>query len=84
MDTINLQMAQRGVITLPKSVRERYCLKPGDGLVLFDMDGILVLAPATTKVDRMADQIARALAERGESLESMTRALREARERYAD
>jgi AbrB family looped-hinge helix DNA binding protein len=83
MNLLTLQVAQRGVITLPKSIRERYRLNPGDALTLLDLDGVLVLSPARSKVDRLADQLAQDLAERGESLETMLQALREARERYA-
>jgi AbrB family looped-hinge helix DNA binding protein len=83
MDSLTLQVAQRGVITLPKSIRERYRLNPGDALTLLDLDGVLVLSPTRSDLDRLADHIAQDLAERGESLESMLDALREARERYA-
>ena len=83
MDMLTLQVAQRGIITLPKAVRDRYRLRPGDVITLLDMDGVLVLSPGRSEVDLLADRIARDLAARGESLPSMLQALREARERYA-
>lgn len=81
-DTMMVQMNQRGVVTLPKSIRERYNLRPGDSLTLLDLGGVFVLTPRRSEVDALADRIAQALAERGETLETMLRALREERERY--
>lgn len=82
-EAITLQLAQRGEVTLPKSVRDRYDLKPGDFLTLLDLDGVLVLSPRNSEVDLLADRIAQCLAETGETLESMLRALREERELHA-
>ena len=81
-DPITLQMAQRGVLTLPKSLREAYNLEAGDTLTLIDLGGVFVLSPRRSEVDRLADQIAGDLAQRGESLESMLLALRDVREQY--
>lgn len=77
-----LQVAQRGIVTLPKSLRENYKLEAGDTLTLIDLGGVFVLSPRRAEVDRLAEQIASGLAERGETLESMLLALREAREQY--
>ncbi len=81
-EPITLQVAQRGVITLPKALRELYNLQAGDTLTLIDLGGVFVLSPRRSEVDRLADQIARELTQRGESLESMLYAVREAREKY--
>lgn len=81
-EPIILQLAQRGVVTLPKALRDAYNLESGDILTLIDLGGVFVLSPRRVEVDRMADQIAKDLAGKGESLESMLTALREARERY--
>ena len=82
-DTITVRVAQRGVVTLPKSIREAYGLQPGDTLTLLDLGGVLLLSPRRSEVDALADRITQALIERGETLESMLRTLREERERYA-
>ena len=82
-EAITLQLAQRGVLTLPKSVHDRYDLNPGDFITLLDLDGVLVLSPRSSEVDLLADKITQALAEKGETLESMLQTLREERERYA-
>lgn len=79
---ITLQIAQRGVLTLPKSLRQAYKLEAGDTLTLIDLGGVFVLSPRRAELDRLADQIAGDLAQRGELLESMLLALREVREQY--
>ena len=80
--TLTARISQRGVLTLPKSLRESYKLKSGDVVTVIDLDGAFVISPRRSEVDRMADEIGSALAERGESLESMLTALREEREKY--
>jgi AbrB family looped-hinge helix DNA binding protein len=82
MSSMTLHMAQRGLITIPKTLREAYGLKPGDALTLLDLGGVLVLSPKPSQVDELADRIAAELQAKGESLESMLQALREERERY--
>ena len=81
-DTITVQMAKRGVLTLPKALRERYNLQPGDDFTLLDLGGVFILSPGRSEVDALADRITEALADRGETLETMLKALREERERY--
>lgn len=82
-DTLILRMSQRGVVTLPKTIREGYNLRPGDSFTLLDLGGVFVLSPHRSEVDPLADRITQALTERGETLESMLQALREERDRYA-
>lgn len=81
MDSITLQMAQRGVITIPKSLRESYGIRPGDTLTLLDLGGVFVLSPRQSEIDALADKIADQWAEDGQTLEMMLVALREERER---
>ncbi|HEY63443.1 MAG TPA: AbrB/MazE/SpoVT family DNA-binding domain-containing protein [Caldilineae bacterium] len=83
-DTMVLRISSRGVVTLPKSLRQAYHLRPGDMLTLLDLGGVFVLSPRRSEVDALADRITQALIERGETLEDMLQALREERERYAD
>ncbi len=82
MDTMNLQLGQRGVVTLPKPLRENYNLQAGDDFTLLDLGGVFVLAPGRSQIDSLAEQITYSLVEEGESLESMLLALREEREKY--
>jgi bifunctional DNA-binding transcriptional regulator/antitoxin component of YhaV-PrlF toxin-antitoxin module len=82
-DTVTVRMAQRGVVTLPKALREGYNLRPGDDFTLLDLGGVFVLSPRRSEVDSLADRLTEALTEQGETLETMLQALREERERYA-
>ena len=81
-DTMTIQVAQRGLVTLPKTLREAYRIQEGDLLTLFDLGGVFVLSPRRSEIDGMADKLRTTLLEQGESLESMLQALREAREGY--
>jgi len=81
-DAITVQMAKRGVLTLPKALRERYNLQPGDDFTLLDLGGVFVLSPGRSEVDALAGRITEALADRGETLETMMQVLSEERERY--
>ncbi len=82
-DAITVQVAQRGLVTLPKALRDTYRIKEGDQLTLLDLGGVFVFSPRRSEIDDLAEALSASLAERGESLESMLQALREARQRYA-
>jgi AbrB family looped-hinge helix DNA binding protein len=82
-DTVTVQMSQRGIVTLPKALRKRYNLKPGDRFTLLDLGGVFILTPRRSEIDALADRITKVLTERGETLETMLQILREERERYA-
>ena len=77
-----IQMAQRGVIVIPKRLRQAYNLKAGSRMTLLDLGGVFVLSPQVSEVDALADRVSRSLAEQGVTLEGMLRTLREERERY--
>ena len=81
MESVTLQVGKRGVITIPRSVREAYELQPGDTLTLLDLGGVLVLSPRQSEIDAIADKIAAQWAEDGQTLKSMLHALREERDR---
>jgi bifunctional DNA-binding transcriptional regulator/antitoxin component of YhaV-PrlF toxin-antitoxin module len=81
-DTMTVQMTQRGVVVLPKTLRETYNLQPGDSLTLLDLGGVFVISPQRSNVDALADRITQSLTDSGETLESMLLTLREERERY--
>ena len=79
---ITVTLGQRGVLTLPKSLREQYALHPGDSFTLVDLGGVFVLSPRSTQIDELSTKITKSLLEKGEDLEGMLRILREQRERY--
>jgi AbrB family looped-hinge helix DNA binding protein len=80
---MTVQIGQRGVVTLPKELRQSYNLRPGDSLTIIDLGGVFALSPRRSEVDALADRIAQVLTEQGETLETMLQTLREERERYA-
>lgn len=83
MPATTILIRDKGVITLPREVRRRYGLGPGDALTLVDMgEGTFLLTSRTLQVPRLADQVAHAVAESGATLEDLLQALDEERERY--
>ena len=81
MDT-TVQVRQRGSLTLPANLRERYNIKPGGTFRIIDLDGILVFTPMVPLVPELAREIERARTEAGLSVEKMLSFLRMQRERY--
>lgn len=81
MSETTVQMTDRGVITLPKKLRDAYRLRGGDYLTLLDLGGVFILSPQPTQIDALADQVAEQWAADGQTLETMLQALREERER---
>lgn len=81
-DTMTVQMTQRGVLVLPKDLREAYNLQPGDSFSLLDLGGVFVISPRRSEIDALADRISQKLQEQGETLEGMLQMLREEREAY--
>jgi AbrB family looped-hinge helix DNA binding protein len=80
--TTQLTVAQRGIVTLPKDVREEYHIVPGDQLTFIDLDGVFVLSPRRSEIDEVMNRIRGKLTAKGETLESMLMTVREEREKY--
>jgi len=81
MSETTVQMTDRGVITLPKKLRDAYRLRGGANLTLLDLGGVFVLNPQPSRIDALADQVAEQWTADGQTLETMLQALREERER---
>jgi len=81
MDT-TIQVRDRGVITLPIELREKYDIDSGDVFRLVDLDGIFVLTPMVPMVPELVQEIEKARLEAGVSIEDLLVGLREQRERY--
>ena len=77
-----IQVRQRGALTLPVELRDRYNIAPGDTYRVLDLDGIFVLPPMMPMVPELAREIERMRLEAGLSTEELLTALREQRERY--
>lgn len=79
----NIQIRGKGTVTLPIELRRKYGLDEGDIITLIDLgDGSFLLTPVVTRVDRLGDRVAQALAEEGVSIDEIMTALDEERERY--
>jgi bifunctional DNA-binding transcriptional regulator/antitoxin component of YhaV-PrlF toxin-antitoxin module len=79
---ITLQVRNRGVITLPADLREKYGIETGTLFRLVDLDGVFVLTPMTPMVPELAKEIEKIRIEAGLSTEELLQGLREQRERY--
>jgi bifunctional DNA-binding transcriptional regulator/antitoxin component of YhaV-PrlF toxin-antitoxin module len=81
--TKTIQIRGKGNVTLPIELRRKYSLDEGDAITLIDLgDGSFLLTPIVTKVDRLGDRVAQAMAEEGVSLDQILTTLDEGRERY--
>lgn len=82
-NTFQIQVVRRGVITLPKDLREQNQINEGDILTLIDLgNGIFVLSPHRSRVDEIANQLAKDWQQSGDTLESTLETLREVRSEY--
>ncbi|MDR1728623.1 MAG: AbrB/MazE/SpoVT family DNA-binding domain-containing protein [Acidobacteriota bacterium] len=78
-----VQVVQRGIITLPKQLREQANVAEGDTLTLFHLgEGVMVLSSRRAQADAIADKLSVEWTEAGETLESMLSALKEIRTEY--
>ena len=78
-----VRVVRRGVITLPKQLRDSNGIAEGDMISLIDLgDGVIVMSPRDSQVDGIANKLAREWRDSGETLESMLSTLREVRVEY--
>ncbi|NOZ05496.1 MAG: AbrB/MazE/SpoVT family DNA-binding domain-containing protein [Chloroflexi bacterium] len=80
--TMTVQVRQRGTLTLPAALREKYRIRRGDTFRLVDLDGIFVLTRMVPMVPELAREIEKARLAAGLSTEDLLNNLREQRERY--
>ena len=82
-NTFQVQVVRRGIITLPKELRDHNNIEEGDMLTLIDLgDGVVVMSPQRSRVDEIANKLAKEWQDSGESLETMLSTLREVRAEY--
>lgn len=77
-----VQIRQRGTLTLPVQLREKYNIQAGDTYRVIDFDGTMVLTPMAPMVPELAREIERMRLESGLSIEELLVSLRARRERY--
>lgn len=80
MTTIAVELAQRGQLTIPKSLRDQYGLGEGSQLTILDIGGVFLVSPRRVSVDASADVLRDGLAASGATLEGMLADLRQRRE----
>ncbi|MEJ2709469.1 MAG: AbrB/MazE/SpoVT family DNA-binding domain-containing protein [Anaerolineales bacterium] len=81
--TYQVQVGRRGVITFPKELRDQHNIADGEILTLIELsENVFVISRRRSRVDEVANKIAREWQDSGESLESMLTALREVRAEY--
>jgi AbrB family looped-hinge helix DNA binding protein len=82
-DVYRVQVVRRGIVTLPKELRENNNIEEGEMLNVIDLgDGVFVFSRQRSRVDEIADKLAKEWKDSGESLESMLTTLREVRASY--
>ncbi len=82
-NTFKVQVVRRGIITLPKELRDQNHIEEGDTLTLIDLGGgVVVMSPQRSRVDEIANKLAKEWQDSGESLKSMLTTLREVRAEY--
>lgn len=69
--TMTIQIRQRGTVTLPVALREKYGLGDGDPLTLVDLDGVLLLTPVVLTVPRLAEELERLRKKKGLTLKDL-------------
>ena len=79
---ITIQVRERGVVTLPAELREKYNIENGKIFRLVDLDGIFVFVPMIPMVPELANEIERIRLEAGVSLDELLDDLRKQREQY--
>ena len=73
-------LAQRGQVTLPKPLRDRYQLRVGQPLTIFDLNGKFLVVPKKSEVDAICNQLRDELLASGATLADMLADLRSRRE----
>ncbi len=69
--TTTIQIRQRGTVTLPAKLREKYGLKDGDPVTLMDLDGTVLLTPRILTVPGLAKELERLRRKRGLTLRDL-------------
>ena len=83
--TYQIQVGRRGVITFPKELRDQKDIAEGEILNLIELsDDVFVVSRRRSKIDEVANQLAREWQDSDASFESMLKILREVRAEYDD
>jgi len=81
--TYQIQVGRRGVITVPKELRDQNNIADGEILNLIELsEDVFVISRRRSQIDEVANKLAQEWQDSGESLESMLTTLREVRAEY--
>ena len=81
--TYQIQVGRRGVITVPKALRDQNNIVDGEILNLIELShDVFVISRRRSQIDEVANKLAQEWQDSGESLESMLTTLREVRAEY--
>ncbi len=81
MNPKTIMLRQRGALTLPAELRQKYHLEAGEALTLVDLEGIFILSPKAPLVPKLVAEIERLRAEAGLSVEDLLEGLDGQRQR---
>lgn len=79
VESRSVTLRDRGVLTLPKSLRDEYDLGEGDALHLVDAGGAFILTPMQPMVPSLSSKIEKLREETGLSAEELLSRLQEER-----
>lgn len=69
--TTTIQIRQRGTVTLPVKLREKYGLRDGDPVTIVDLGGVVLLTPRVLTVPRIAKELERLRKKKGLTLKDL-------------
>ncbi len=77
-----IQVRNRGTMTLPKKIRDKYRIEDGDPLTLIDLGEGFLISPKMTTIPKLAAELESLMNKNDISLEEMIQGVAEEREKY--
>ncbi|MBI2265445.1 MAG: AbrB/MazE/SpoVT family DNA-binding domain-containing protein [Armatimonadetes bacterium] len=77
-----IPVTERGVVTIPASIRKKLKLSPGTLLSVYPVGNAVVLSPGGSEVYQIAKEVEAMASEEGVSLEELLADLKEQRRLY--
>jgi bifunctional DNA-binding transcriptional regulator/antitoxin component of YhaV-PrlF toxin-antitoxin module len=81
INTYPIKIRQRGQLTIPQPVREKWSTQNGDMMTLVLFDEFAILAPTNLKTPSLARQFSQIMDEEGVSLVDLLEGLQEERKK---
>jgi AbrB family looped-hinge helix DNA binding protein len=75
-----VRVAERGQVTIPKALRDRYQIRQGQEMTVHDLGGAFLYVPQASRVDAMCDGLRDRLLATGATLETILADLRARRD----